>query len=99
VVAAEPTVAYTNTLVLRFCIPCLQIWLLAVKTDMQQAENWRWVFLLYQNGVCTISSPWIAPVLTPAAGVLRTAATLPGAFLHSFVCSCLCGILLAAFVQ
>lgn len=43
VVDAEPTVAYTNTLVLRFCIPCLQIWLLAVKTDMQQAENWRWV--------------------------------------------------------
>jgi predicted permease len=41
VVDAEPTVQYTNTLVLKFCIPCLQIWLLAVKTDMQQADNWR----------------------------------------------------------
>lgn len=37
---------YTNTLVLRFCIPCLQIWLLAVKTDMQQSENWRCVVSL-----------------------------------------------------
>jgi hypothetical protein len=40
-VDAQPTVQYTNTLVLRFCIPCLQIWLLAVKTDMQRADNWR----------------------------------------------------------
>lgn len=53
VVDPEPTVAYTNTLVLRFCIPCLQVWLLAVETDMQQADNWRalFAFLVWSLGL------------------------------------------------
>jgi hypothetical protein len=37
----EACVQHVNTLVLRFCIPCLQVWLLAFKTDMQQGDNWR----------------------------------------------------------
>lgn len=40
VLAPEPTVSAINTLVLRFCIPCLQVWLLAIKTDMCAPGNW-----------------------------------------------------------
>jgi hypothetical protein len=37
----DPTVVVLNTLVLRVCIPCLQVWLLAVMTDMRTPGNWR----------------------------------------------------------
>lgn len=38
---AEPAVAQLNLFVLRVCIPALQLWLLAVKTDMRRGDNWR----------------------------------------------------------
>jgi hypothetical protein len=41
VLQPDPTVAHVNTLVLKFCIPCLQVWLLAIKTDMRQPGSWR----------------------------------------------------------
>ena len=40
---AELAVPQLNAFVLRVCIPALQLWLLAVKTDMRSGENWRWV--------------------------------------------------------
>lgn len=49
VLEADPTVQYTNTLVLKFCIPCLQVWLLAIKTDMRQPGNWRYATCLHQQ--------------------------------------------------
>ncbi|KAF8057744.1 SYT2 [Scenedesmus sp. PABB004] len=39
--APGPTVVHVNALVLKFCIPCLQVWLLAIKTDMREPGNWR----------------------------------------------------------
>eukprot|EP00879_Flechtneria_rotunda_P028058 GHRR01030135.1.p1 GENE.GHRR01030135.1~~GHRR01030135.1.p1 ORF type:complete len:169 (+),score=60.00 GHRR01030135.1:337-843(+) len=49
VLEPEATVQHVNTLVLKFCIPCLQVWLLAVKTDMRVSGNWSalGVFLLW----------------------------------------------------
>jgi hypothetical protein len=40
VLEAEPTVKNLNLFILKFCIPCLQLWLLAVKTNMQSTDNW-----------------------------------------------------------
>lgn len=37
----EPAVQQLNLFILRVCIPALQVWLLAVKTDMRQTDNWR----------------------------------------------------------
>ncbi|KIZ00566.1 hypothetical protein MNEG_7398 [Monoraphidium neglectum] len=37
---SEPAVQQLNLFVLRVCIPALQVWLLAVKTDMRRKENW-----------------------------------------------------------
>jgi hypothetical protein len=39
---SEPAVQQLNLFVLRVCIPALQVWLLAVKTDMRRKENWRY---------------------------------------------------------
>jgi predicted permease len=36
-------VALLNTLVMRVCLPALQLHLLGVQTDMSRSENWRWV--------------------------------------------------------
>jgi predicted permease len=40
VLEPEPTVQHLNRFVLKVCIPCLQVWLLAVKTDMRVVSNW-----------------------------------------------------------
>ncbi|KAF6250626.1 hypothetical protein COO60DRAFT_788713 [Scenedesmus sp. NREL 46B-D3] len=40
VLQPDPTVAQVNTMVLKFCLPCLQVWLLAIKTDMRQPGSW-----------------------------------------------------------
>jgi predicted permease len=39
VLDSQTTVNSINTLVLKFCIPCLQVWLLAIKTDMREPGN------------------------------------------------------------
>ena len=35
------TIKLLNLFVLRLCLPSLQIWLLAIKTDMRHMDNWK----------------------------------------------------------
>uniref|UniRef100_A0A383WG39 Auxin efflux carrier component n=1 Tax=Tetradesmus obliquus TaxID=3088 RepID=A0A383WG39_TETOB len=53
VLQPDPTVVNVNTLVLKFCIPCLQVHLLAIKTDMRQPGSWSALlaFLAWSMGL------------------------------------------------
>ncbi|GBF97510.1 hypothetical protein Rsub_10433 [Raphidocelis subcapitata] len=56
----EPAVAQLNLFVLRVCIPALQVWLLAVKTDMRRADNWRVIgaFLCWSLSLQALAAAW-----------------------------------------
>jgi hypothetical protein len=42
---APVVVKVLNELVLRLCLPSMQLWLLAISTDLRDWESWRWAAL------------------------------------------------------